>query len=610
MEKIATKNLKCPKHSNKDFLFVQINDVMSLPSSKKPLFYCCSCINNDLEFKTINYLMIDDIIQETDSKIIPKWPPVNDQQVIQDLIEFTSNKSQCEYVNQITNFFNQFKGEFLAKIDIIQKKMINQTLKYPTRQTIIETYQEISKIQQFKQFLDNNNKKSSIEENSTLCREFISQIESQKDQNTELFKNLINQAKQIEKDVNFNLPNIMKEYIFACMDNISFFKSDLSQDLINQNRERQLQSNTTNQNNNRDQTLSAELIMKLVSNKSNFCSDQFLQELNLILQRLNPLFQQYNFKKVHTENKEAIDFSKISGQKLNQIEDYVKHQTLLTTQQSYENKVKDSLEIKQINLIINSQMNFLNGQFTVQFEKFLIDVKPFLKHINFSNIFSDQNKFFLFRNLNINDEWIRNNYLQNLFSYNFQLLITQHNNGQLSCQVKKKQNGQQKIKKFEGNKWVNCVSEINLIKDLKYIFRIQIKDIQEGAHFMIGLMTNLNSNKFDGYKDYLSCHFRYINQFIEKSDPRTGSSNYGIDKILKGDCFKLTREKIIELRVCLQNQILEVVDYPNYQYKLGLDDSYKYLLTKNQDLKLYIGLKSEGIKIVLREAQIVNEFKN
>ncbi|EAR90034.2 zinc carboxypeptidase family protein (macronuclear) [Tetrahymena thermophila SB210] len=459
MDKITTQNLKCTKHSNKDFQFVQINDVISQSSSKKPLFYCSSCINDDFEFKAINYLLIDQIIQETDSKIIPKWPPVNDYHIIQDLIEFTSNQSQCDYVKQITDFFNQFKEEILAKIDIIQKNMINEALKYPNHSQVIERYQEISKISEFKQLLNNNNNQetSIIEENLTLFREFISQIESQKDQNTEQLQNLLSQANFLEKNFNLNRPNIMKQQIFACIDNISFFKNDLSQDMINKNSENNQQANINNQNNNRAQKMSAELIMKLVSNKSNFCSDQFLKELEQVLQGLNHLLQEYNFKIIHTENKKAIDFSKISEEKLNQIEDYVKHQILLTNQFLYENE------------------------------------------------------------------------------------------------------------------------------------KIQNENFEKDSQLEIGLISNSN---------------------LVQQNKGLFDRSSTINKKLKGDQFKVSKDNMIELRVCLKDQILEVVDYPNYQYKLGLDDTYKENLTKIEDLKFYLGLKDSGIKIVLKEAQIVNEFKN
>ncbi|KAL4511474.1 hypothetical protein ABPG73_008552 [Tetrahymena malaccensis] len=608
MDKITIQNLSCPMHQNKNLQFIQINDILSQSNSEKPLFYCSSCFNHDLDFKAINYLMIDQIIQEADTNIIPKWPPVNDYHIIQDLIKLTSNQSQCDYIKKITDFFNQFKEEILAKIDIIQKKMINETLKYPIdNQQIIKKYQEISKIQQFKSLLINQ-EKSSILEHSTICREFISSIESQKSQNTQLLQNLLNQASQFEANFNLNFPNIIKQQIFAFIDHISFFNQDISQEVLSKNSERDLQVNVDNQNNSTSLKMNAQLIMKLASNKSNFCSDQFLQELNKILQNLDPLLQQFNTSLVNKENKEAIDFSKISEQKLNLIEDYVKHSILLSTDQSYQNQVKDSLELKQMNSIINSKMNFLSDQFRLQFENFLVDVKPFLRQINFSNTLIDKNKFDFFRNLV--GESIRDIFEEINFKQNFELIATNLKNGKINCLINKKENGEYEIQKQNCDDQMNCISNMNLQKDLKYIFRIQVENINEKNDFMIGLTKYSNSDQNYGYNEHLSSHFIFLNNFIVKSGHNNNWGNYGIDKKLKGENFEISKENMIEMRVCLKDQILEVVDYPNYNYKLALENEYQEKLTKNDDLRFYLGLYYKGNKIILKEAQIVKEFRN
>ncbi|KAL4511481.1 hypothetical protein ABPG73_008559 [Tetrahymena malaccensis] len=347
MDQIAIQNLNCPTHSNKNLQFIQVNDVLSQSSSKKPLFYCSSCFNHDIEFKGINYLMIDDIIKEADTNIIPKWPPVNNYNIIQDLIKFTSSQSQRDYNKQITDFFDQFKKEIAAKVDIIQKKMINQE-EYPIdNQQIIKKYQEISKVHQLKQLLSNQ-ETSNMQEHSTLCRQFISQIESQKDQNTELLQKLLNQVSQIEVNFNLELPKMIKQQVLDFIDHISFFNQDLSQGVLNKSSERDIQANIDHENNSKCLKMNAELIMKLVSNKSNFCSDQFLNELNQILQKLDPLLQKFNTSQVHMENKEAINFENLSEQKLNLIEDYVKHSILLATEQSYQNEIKMDLNFLEI----------------------------------------------------------------------------------------------------------------------------------------------------------------------------------------------------------------------------------------------------------------------
>ncbi|KAL4476049.1 hypothetical protein ABPG72_014041 [Tetrahymena utriculariae] len=552
LNQIAIQNLKCTKHSNKNVQFIQFNDIINQSDSNKPLFYCSSCFNHDLRFKSINYLMIDQILQEADKTIIPKWPPVNNFQIISDLINFTSNQSQFDY-------------------------------------------------------LLSNQQANSLLEHSSLCKQFIEKSESQKDKNTELLQNLLTQANQLQSNFNLEYPNNIKQQLFTFIDQISFFNEDIAQVRSNQSNSNIQLANISNQNMNSEFKLTSELIFKLISNKSNFCSDEFINELNQSLQNLNPLLQCYRFHTIFKENKEPIDFSKISEQRLNLIENYVKHSINLASDNQYENEVKNSLEIKQMNQIMNSKMSFLKNELIQEFEKFFVDVKPFLKQINFTNSIIDQNKFDFFRNLsdeNLNDLFQMAK--KRLFYFSQKLFVTKLNNQQNNCLVKKNENADYEIQKLNGNRniYVNCISSINLQKDLKYVFRVQIESFKEDDQLMIGLMRNANADSIVGYDEMLSCYLNNINQSIIKC------ANYGIYKDLKGNQFKISRDKMIEMRVYLKEQILEVVDYPNYEYKLGLEDQYKQKLTQYDDLRFYAGLFNGGTKIVLRDAEIVNEFRN
>ncbi|EAR88696.2 zinc carboxypeptidase family protein (macronuclear) [Tetrahymena thermophila SB210] len=606
MDKITIQSLKCNKHPNKNLQFIQVNDVLTQPVSNKPLFYCSSCFNHDLHFKSINYLMIDQIFQEAETNIIPKWPPVNNYQIISDLIDLNSNQSSLDYVKQITDFFNQFKEEFLNKIDIIQKQTINEALKYPIdTQQIIKRYQEISNILQFKQIL-NNEQSNNLQDHSTLCKEFISQMESQKDKNTELLQSLLTQANQLKTNFNMEYPQIIKQQLFTFIDNISFFNLGIPEvsSTNHNNTGNHQETNIINQSNFGDLKLTSDLIMKLVSNKSNFCSDQFLNKLSEILQRINPLLKQFTFNTaVFKENKEQIDFSKISEEKINLIEEYVKHSIALSRgEQQYEQEVKDSLEIKQMTQIVDSKMSFLKQEFIQQFEKFLVDVKPFLKQINFTNTFTDKNKFDQFRKKYLKDKQLCVLFDEIQFISDLKLFATQFKNGQRDSVVNKRENGYYEIEKLNNNDWVNCISNTNLQKDQKYIFRIKVESLNEGIYFMIGLMRNLNADLKVGYNDYLSCYLKKNNQSVIKH------GGLGIDKQLKGAGFKTSGENMIELRLCLKEQILEVLDYPNYEYKLGLQDQYKEKLTQFDDLRFYLGIYDQGSKLILMDVKIVNEF--
>ncbi|KAL4489353.1 hypothetical protein ABPG72_019008 [Tetrahymena utriculariae] len=346
--------------------------------------------------------------------------------------------------------------------------------------------------------------------------------------------------------------------------------------------------------------------MKLASNKTNFCSDQFLIELNQNLQRVSPLFQNSTFSTIYKENKEPLDFSKISQEKLNQIEDYVKHQILLASDSEYEKQIKDSLEIKQFKEILNSKFNFLNKQFTEQFEKYLIDIQPYLSQLNFSNAISDQQQYYLFRNLI--DDYV--NYVfyycpkKELFYNNLSFHGTKFNNGLDDCLVNKNKYGEIEIQRLNKSCDINCISNVILQKDLKYIFRLQVESISEGNHFLVGLMRSSNAESSGGHGEKLSCMLKSQDQFIKKSD------NWGIFKQIKGNGFQIIKEKMIEMRVCLREQILEVTDCPNHQFILGVEDQNKSNLTNYDDLIFYLNPYRQGIKIILKDAKIVNEFEN
>ncbi|KAL4506301.1 hypothetical protein ABPG73_017035 [Tetrahymena malaccensis] len=434
MDKTTLKTLKCHKHQKKDLQFIQVNDVLNQQSQNKELFYCSSCFNHDLEFKSINYLMIDQILQEAENSIIPKWPPVNNYQIIQDLIDLTSNESELNYEKQITNFFDQFKEQILEKIDIIQKKMINETLKYPIyNHQIIQKYQEISNILQFKQLLINEQAKN-LSDHSSICRQFIQQMESQKDQNTELLQSLLKQSNQLQKSFDLEYPNIIKQELLALIDQISFFNQEISQGRENHNNPTIYQSDGNFQNSNK---ITSDLIMKLVSNKSNFCADQFINKLNMTLQKLNPLLQQSTFDSIFQENKEPIEFEKLNEDKLNLI--------------------------------------------------------------NFQNFIQDKEKFGSFKNCE--DQILKDFmtiYEKGLFYFDQNMFGTSHQGGLKDLVVSRKRNGEDIIFKKNSASWNCCISSLDLKKDLKYICRIQIENIDEGNEFLIGLMRNNTSKNRGG----------------------------------------------------------------------------------------------------------------
>ncbi|KAL4487958.1 hypothetical protein ABPG72_019910, partial [Tetrahymena utriculariae] len=505
MDKITIQKLKCDKHSNKNLKFVQVNDLLTKQNSNQTLFYCSSCFNHDLHFKSINYLMMDQIIQDADTSIIPKWPPqlfafidqisFFDQDICQLnqannslLFEHDIHKQNNQNGKQkltsdliiklVSNKSNFCSDQFINKLNESLQK-INPLLQQFTLNTVFKENKEqidFSKISEEKLnliedyvkhqvFLSNREQQYEKEiKDSQEVKQMILIINSKmtflSNEFKEQFEKFLIDVKPFLKQIDFTNS-------FTDQSKFDFFFRSLNDETINNFyleglTLKDIELFATKFNNGQTNSLvnkkqngdfeiqkinnhewgvfqklnfhifspSDNIALPLVSNKSNFCSDQFINKLNESLQKINPLLQQFTLNTVFKENKEQIDFSKISEEKLNLIEDYVKHQVFLSNrEQQYEKEIKDSQEVKQMILIINSKMTFLSNEFKEQFEKFLIDVKPFLKQIDFTNSFTDQSKFdFFFRSLN--DETINNFYLEGLTLKDIELFATKYNNGQ------------------------------------------------------------------------------------------------------------------------------------------------------------------------------------
>ncbi|KAL4506278.1 hypothetical protein ABPG73_017012 [Tetrahymena malaccensis] len=583
------QSIKCKKHQLKDIEFIQVNEVLSEPEDKN-IFYCSQCIDNDNQFKGINYVLIESIIQKGSSNILLKWPPVNNNQVLQNLIDLASDQNdQFDFIKQITDYFTSLKDELIIQLDDIQKKMIIKANDYQfNKEIIIKKYQEITSILELRELLQNNNNldTSSLEK----FRSFIAKKESEKRENTELLQNLINQIKTRQKKISFELPNIIKEQIFLLANQISFFEEEnQTQQKLNQTS----QSIIENKQQNVDQ------LMKLISNKSNFCSTEFLDSIKKDLNKLSFLIQTTTFSSMFQINKKPIKFDKINDENLQLINEYVDHQIELVSNQQYKSQIEQS----NFNIL---NLKLLNESFIKQIKKYLVDTNPFLKQVSNNNFISDQNPSSLFQKLpdetisilseiiskgievlNENKILIFNFLGSNSMRYQQRTIVNQIDKQEIEISLNK--TGQH----------TDILQGCFLKKNQKYIYRFQVQNNNQ-QYIIIGLVSKGFEKSQDGYNQYLSCSLVNQNGYLIKN------SNFGIDKQIKGGDFKVQQNNILEMRVDLSNQILEISDFPNYQFVQGLQDQYKCKLTQYEDLSFYIGIQ-DSTKIILNPNSLSQE---
>ncbi|EAR80635.1 zinc carboxypeptidase family protein (macronuclear) [Tetrahymena thermophila SB210] len=191
--------------------------------------------------------------------------------------------------------------------------MINQALNLPLgKEQILNKYKEISQIETLKQILGSY--QDQFENQEIKCRAFLSEIESKKEENTQQLQNLLEQCQRKNQLINIQKSMTIKQSIYTLIDSINFFPND---------------SNQFNQSNinplNNQKLSSTQQIIELVSNKSNFCSQEFLEQLRVNLENLDAIFNQISFENMFQQNKQPIRFQELNNQKVEEINEYIDH---------------------------------------------------------------------------------------------------------------------------------------------------------------------------------------------------------------------------------------------------------------------------------------------
>ncbi|EAR93417.2 hypothetical protein TTHERM_00831570 (macronuclear) [Tetrahymena thermophila SB210] len=641
----------CIFHPQNKLAFIQVNEISSLPNSN--IFQCVDCFEQDLQFRGANYMLIQKIIENSDSDFHYKWPPLNDQQIIQNIHLKAKNLNSTQSVlNQINSYFTQLKDEIIQKIDVAQKKAINQALEMPFgKEQILKRYQEISQIQNLKQLLmQDQNKSFALYQKS--CKEFIQQVELNKGKNTQLLQDLLNQCDNIQQLIDFDKLNKSKVFLLDFLDQFNFFEDQIQSQVRADNN---LNNNILPQQDNSK----IDQLMKLISNKTNYCSEVFLNQIRQQMQKLSLFFEQISFDKMNQEGKKSIRFSELNDEKINSVNEYVEHLIQIQDDPQHLQSVKNSFQISNLLNVFDNKFNFISNNYRDNMMRYLIETYPFSKNINTDQMFSEEQSFNILRSLESNyikefvkivkKKQILNENQQNfdnsqtyivqqkiLESFRFKkpefentlkqfpifdLLLLKGKNilnelqfqkssfydGNQRIEIVKNMNNQFEIStneaRYQGrykNCYSNCISQI-LERDKKYIFRIQFQKGDQG-YFKIGLMKNENFNKNLGHYDQMSYYFRFENNKMKYS------GGDGIDKFVKGDKTQLLDENsTLELRVWLERQQVEVLNYPDYSYQVEIQDQYKQNLSQ-KDLCLYFNLYNHQQKYILKEALIVDQF--
>ncbi|KAL4429237.1 hypothetical protein ABPG74_022117 [Tetrahymena malaccensis] len=166
----------CKKHKIERASFLQIKI-----EEQDNVFKCAQCVLDDNQTK--DYLYINTIFNSQDDYIFQNWPPISNQQLINDLIELVQDQS--DPIQMIEDQFNNFINEFMQKIQQ-KKKQVLQCLQqlYVDKAEIQNIYKKLSSKDELQTILK---QKVDLEKmNMDLKKFFFKSFEKKKQTNASL----------------------------------------------------------------------------------------------------------------------------------------------------------------------------------------------------------------------------------------------------------------------------------------------------------------------------------------------------------------------------------------------------------------------------------------
>ncbi|KAL4441173.1 hypothetical protein ABPG74_002123 [Tetrahymena malaccensis] len=342
MQEIEQKQdlIKCSQHFYKKATFFKFD--LEKIDAQAVCQYCALSKQNE----NVRVLFIEEINSDDPYTMIANWPPVNNQNLINqfasmcDEIYLNYFYSQTN-VQQITEYFQKIKDNLIIKIQQIEKKFL-QIASDINIQDFMKVYNEITEKEKLKDIVKKFNPSQTEE-----LKKIIQNAQEKIDANTHVIEQLIKSYEQQKKLINLNQFDLFFEGIHNTLDN--FF--------INQ--EKNLEAN---------QTFTEFIISSRFSQKIQLLDQEFQQYIT----DLNSKYESY-LEQI-PQNLEKGQKPKLIQQQMQIIESLTKilKQHIDTIKMPINEKIK--LKIKQKQVLSNqpdikievlkvSQMNGYNFAF-------------------------------------------------------------------------------------------------------------------------------------------------------------------------------------------------------------------------------------------------------
>ncbi|KAL4484962.1 hypothetical protein ABPG74_020139 [Tetrahymena malaccensis] len=218
--------MKCFKHPELPIQFINMQQNIDI-LDQQSVYLCEMCLSENLTIQPTQFISIKQIIENGEKQIIQQWPPLNNYQILQDLIlKIKERQDKKSIESQITRFFAELKEEIIQQIDIYQKKIMNNVYNHSQ---ILEQYQKISKINQLRDILieSKQNPQSKIQD----LKRLLVDLQQEKEKNTTLLAGILNRSSLLDDQFKEENLNSFKSYALSFFKKLDIFCVENPQDI-------------------------------------------------------------------------------------------------------------------------------------------------------------------------------------------------------------------------------------------------------------------------------------------------------------------------------------------------------------------------------------------
>ncbi|KAL4464897.1 hypothetical protein ABPG74_011458 [Tetrahymena malaccensis] len=363
----------CPLHPKNWIVSLSTN-----PNSTQFL-QCARCLSQNPNQNTLDLISI---IEDNEKTVFHNWPIQGDIQLQQNLQNaFQPDFSVEGLQSQITTYFENLKKSVILKINEKEQQMMQQakSLWNINSQVII----------QYNQFTEKDNlKKIIIEQNedfnkqNLLLKETICRIYNNQNSYKKVLEETISRFEAIKQLINFDTAKQINQNILELVDSIDMFVIKNFQDIKFQtnNQNKDAEFDNLHQIGVKDLSTS-QLIMKLMSNKMNYCSEELIEKLKYIIKKLQIAIDLHDVTDYLNEDLLKVDFDKLEKSEVDLIKSISENFDINSVNNDQNSIKKRDILIK----LVSNRFNNCSQEFLNDLSNNFDLVLPLINKIDFSN---------------------------------------------------------------------------------------------------------------------------------------------------------------------------------------------------------------------------------